>query len=271
MTNYICVTCGNQFAPSEQPPDRCPICDEERQYVNPAGQTWTTLAVLQQQHHNVLRQLEPGLWQITTEPKFGIGQRTLLAQTPNGNVLWDCISLIDEATITAIRALGGISSLAISHPHMFGSMVEWSHAFDHAPIYLQAEYKDWTQRPDPVIQFWNGDMRALREGMTLYRCGGHFDSSTVLHWPAGAEGRGVLLSSDTIFVAPDRQHVGFMRSYPNYIPLSAAKVDDILARVEPLAFDRIYGNFAMNEIVSDAKVAVQRSALRHKRAIGPGE
>jgi glyoxylase-like metal-dependent hydrolase (beta-lactamase superfamily II) len=268
MPNYICDTCGSQFAASEQSPARCPICDEERQYVNPAGQTWTTLAALQQYHHNVLQQLESGLWQITTEPKFGIGQRALLVQTPSGNVLWDCISLVDEATISAIHGLGGISALTMSHPHMFGSMVEWSHAFGHAPIYLQAEYKDWAQRPDPVIQFWEGDACALPQRITLYRCGGHFDGSTVLHWPAGAGGRGVLLSSDTMFVAPDRRHVGFMRSYPNYIPLSAAKVDEILARIEPLAFDHIYGNFAMNEIVADAKGAVQRSAERHKRAIG---
>ncbi|NJM39760.1 MAG: MBL fold metallo-hydrolase [Anaerolineae bacterium] len=268
MPNYICDTCGSQFAASEQPPARCPICDEERQYVNPTGQTWTTLAALQQQHHNVLHSLEPGLWQITAEPKFGIGQRALLVQAPSGNVLWDCISLVDEATVAAIQALGGISALAMSHPHMFGSMVEWSHAFGHAPIYLQAEYRAWAQRPDPVIQFWEGDACPLREGVTLYRCGGHFDGSTVLHWPAGATGRGVLLSSDTMFVAPDRRHVGFMRSYPNYIPLSASKVDDILARIEPLAFDHIYGNFATLEIVSDAKGAVQRSAVRHKRAIG---
>ena len=111
-------------------------------------------------------------------------------------------------------------------------------------------------------------MHVLGEGVTLYRCGGHFEGSTVLHWPAGAEGRGVLLSSDTLYVTPDRRHVAFMRSYPNYIPLSAAKVDDILARIEPLAFEHIYGNFPTLEIVSDAKDAVRRSALRHKRAIG---
>lgn len=268
MSNFICTTCGNQFQASEAPPTRCPICDDERQYLNPAGQAWTTLEVLRQTHRNVLRQLEPGLWQIMTEPKFGIGQRAMLVQMPRGNVLWDCISVIDDETVSAIQSLGGISALAMSHPHMFGSMVEWSHVFDHAPIYLQAEYQTWTQRPDPVIRFWDDDMQALLEGVTLYRCGGHFEGSTVLHWPAGAAGRGVLLSSDTVYVAPDRRHVAFMRSYPNFIPLSAAQVDAILARIEPLSFEHIYGNFATLEIVSDAKSAVWRSALRHKRAIG---
>jgi len=94
---------------------------------------------------------EPGLTEIRTEPKFAIGQRALLVQAPEGNVLWDCVSLLDDATIEAINAFGGISVLAMSHPHMFGSMVAWSHAFGNAPIYLHADYALWVQRPDPVI------------------------------------------------------------------------------------------------------------------------
>ena len=166
MHHSICVTCGNQYQATEEPPDQCPICEDERQYVYPAGQSWTTLEALRQKHGNVLHQLEPKLWQITTEPKFGIGQRTLLVQAPNGNVLWDCVSLVDEATISAIEALGGISALAMSHPHMFGSMVEWSHAFDKAPIYLQAAYKQWVPRPDPVINSpYAGHMFDMNRGM----------------------------------------------------------------------------------------------------------
>jgi hypothetical protein len=268
MQPFICTTCGNQYQAAAEPPTHCPICEDERQYVNPAGQSWTTPDTLRQNHRNVLHQLEPDLWQITTEPKFGIGQRALLVQTPGGNVLWDCVSLLDDATISAVQNLGGIAALAMSHPHMFGTMVDWSHAFDHAPIYLQADYKEWVQRPDPVIQFWEGASYALETGVTLYCCGGHFEGSTVLHWPMGAAGRGVLLSSDTLYVTPDRRHVAFMRSYPNFIPLASAQVDAILARIEPLAFEHIYGNFATLEITSNAKGAVQRSAERHKRAIG---
>lgn len=268
MQRYICATCGNQYAATEAPPGRCPICEDERQYVNPRGQTWTTLDRLQQQAHNVFSSLEPGLTAIVTEPKFAIGQRALLVQAAGGNVLWDCLSLIDEATVAAVNALGGISALAISHPHMFGSMVEWSHAFGSAPVYLHASYKRWVQRPDPVIQFWEGDSLVLNEGVTLYRCGGHFQGATVLLWPAGAEGRGVLLTSDTIMVAPDRRHVSFMYSYPNYIPLAAATVDAIVERVMPLPFDRIYSSFAYREIESNAKERLEISAARYKHAIG---
>lgn len=268
MPNYICTMCGNQFAASEQPPSHCPICEDERQYVNPLGQTWTTLEAMQQEHHNVIRPVEPNLSEIATVPKFGIGQRALLAQTPEGNVLWDCVSLIDEDTVATVKALGGIAALAMSHPHMFGSMVEWSHAFGNAPIYLHSDFQRWVQRPDPVIKYWQGKSCELIGGITLHRCGGHFKGSTVLLWPAGADGRGALLSSDTLHVVPDRRHVSFMYSYPNHIPLPAATVDEIVARVMPLPFDRIHSHFYHLTIWENGKEAVQRSAERYKRAIG---
>lgn len=267
MSNYICVTCGNQFAATDQPPAHCPICEDERQYVNAKGQSWTTHDQLQTTHRNVLNPLEPGLTEIATEPKFGIGQRALLVQTPQGNVLWDCLSLIDAATSAAINALGGIAALGMSHPHMFGSMVEWSRAFGHAPIYLHRDLSAWVQRPDPVIKFWDGDSYALEPGLTIYRCGGHFDGSMVLLWPAGAAGRGALFTSDTLHVTADRRHVAFMYSYPNYIPLGPTAVDQVVARVRPLQFDRIYSHFYNLVIERDAKAAVERSAARHKRAI----
>ena len=268
MPNYICVTCGNQYAATEVPPVHCPICEDERQYVNPQGQTWTTLEKMEQDYHNVMNSLEPGLTEIGTAPKFAIGQRALLVQAPAGNVLWDCVSLIDAATIDAIDAVGGISALAMSHPHMFGSMVAWSHAFGKAPIYVHRDLRPWVQLPDPVIEFWEGDRHELDEGITLYRCGGHFTGSTVLLWPDGAEGRGVLLSSDTLHVTPDRHHVSFMYSYPNYIQLAPTTVDRIVDTVLPLRFDRIYSHFYHLGIAADAKAAVQRSAERYKQAIG---
>src|SRR5690606_29461653 len=115
---------------------------------------------------------------IATEPAFAIGQRALLVQTPAGNVLWDCISLIDQATIDAVAALGGIQAIAISHPHFYSAMVEWSRAFD-APIYLHEDNRPFVVRPDPAISFWTDETLALMPGVTLIRCGGHFAGSTV--------------------------------------------------------------------------------------------
>ncbi len=182
-------------------------------------------------------------------------------------MLWDCVSLIDDSTIAAVEALGGISSLAMSHPHMYGSMVEWSHALGNAPIHLHAANERWVMRPDPVIKFWEEETHRLDQGVTLYCCGGHYTGSTVLHWSEGAEGLGVLFTSDSMHVTYDRRHVSFMYSFPNYIPLSAPIVDSIIGKVAPLKFDRIYGHFSGQVISTDAKNAVQRSAERYKKAI----
>jgi hypothetical protein len=106
----------------------------------------------------------------------------------------------------------------------------------------------------------------------LIRCGGHFAGGTVLHWPAGAGGKGVLLTGDIIQVVPDR-NVSFMYSYPNLIPLPARQVQQIMAAVEPFAFDRIYGAWwGRSTIPADAKATLRRSADRYIRWLeGEGE
>jgi glyoxylase-like metal-dependent hydrolase (beta-lactamase superfamily II) len=146
-------------------------------------------------------------------------------------------------------------------------MVEWSRAFDGAPIYLHGDERDWVMRPDQAIVYWNGDEREIAPGLTLIRCGGHFSGSAVLHWAGGAEGRGSLLTGDTIQVVRDRRHVSFMRSYPNLVPLSAATVRRIAERVMPLPFERIFGGWFDLAIRRDAKAALQRSAERYLQAL----
>lgn len=263
----ICVTCGTQFAERAGPPAHCPICEDERQYVGHDGQRWTTLEDVQRDHRNVFTEMEPGLTSITTEPKFAIGQRAFLVQTPAGNVLWDCITLLDDATVAAVRALGGIAAIAISHPHYYSCMVEWGRAFD-APVYLHAADREWVMRPDPAITFWDEPTRELLPGLTLVHGGGHYAGGAVLHWEAGAAGRGVLLTGDIIQVVADRRYVTFMYSYPNQIPLNAAAVRGIVAATEPFAYDRIHNAFAGGTVATDAKGAVARSAARYIMAIG---
>src|SRR5437588_891597 len=116
MPNFICTTCGTQYAESDQPPAACTICEEPRQYVKKIGQQWTTLDKLRLTNRNSIKFKEPGLIGIGIEPHFAIGQRALFLRTPTGNLLWDCILLLDEAVVEAIKAMGGISAIAISHP-----------------------------------------------------------------------------------------------------------------------------------------------------------
>lgn len=266
MTSYICVTCGVQHGETEAPPERCPICEDERQYIGHEGQRWTTLAELQRDHRNRIEEVEANLTGIGSVPGFAIGQRALLAQTPDGNVLWECTSLLDETTVEAVQARGGIAAIAVSHPHLAGSIVEWSRAFDNAPIYWHADNRQWVMRPDPAFVFWEGERQSLMGGITLVRCGGHFEGSTVLHWTQGAEGRGALLTGDTMSVAQDRRYVSFMYSYPNMIPLNRSAVERIVKAVEPFEFDRLYGGWWDYLVVTEAKAAVKRSAERYIQA-----
>jgi glyoxylase-like metal-dependent hydrolase (beta-lactamase superfamily II) len=266
MTNYMCVTCGTQFAASEEPPTGCPICQDERQYVGLGGQRWTTLEELRRSHDNIFRVLEPGVFGFGTNPSFAIGQRALLVRTPEGNVLWDCISLLDDATVEIVRSLGGLRAIAISHPHYYSSMVEWAQTFD-VPVHLHAADREWVMRPDDRLNLWEGESLDLGGGMTLLRAGGHFEGGTVLHWRGGAEGRGALLAGDILQVVPDRRYVSFMYSYPNLIPLPAPAIRHIAQMLEPFPFDRIYGAWWNRVVESDGKACVERSVARYLAAI----
>jgi hypothetical protein len=254
---FICVTCGVQFAPAADRPEHCPVCEDERQYVGWEGQRWTTLEELRAGHGNDMRD-DLGLTGIGTTPSFAIGQRALLVPSPAGNLLWDCITLLDDATVEAVRHAGGLRAIAISHPHYYSSMVEWAAAFD-APVFLHEADRRWVMRPDPRVELWTGETKELWDGMTLIRAGGHFPGGTALHWPAGADGRGALLTGDILQVAQDRRWVSFMYSFPNYIPLPASEIDRIVAAVEPFGFERIYGAWWDRNVETDAKGAVRRS------------
>lgn len=262
MLAPICTTCGTEF-PNGPAPASCPICEDERQHVNPAGQRWTSLPDLSRTHRNAFKEAEPGLIGIGIEPHFAIGQRALLVMTPAGNVLWDCIPLFDEATRRIIEALGGLTAIAVSHPHYYSAMDTWSEAFGGVPIRLHEADRAWVMRPSDAIQFWSGDTLEILPGVTAIRAGGHFAGGTVLHWATGANGNGALLVGDVLQVAPDRRHVSFMRSYPNYIPLSAKVVGRITDRIAPYPFERMYGAFWGREIPFGAKDAVARSAHRY--------
>jgi hypothetical protein len=268
MPCYLCSTCGVQYAESVLPPEECRVCTDERQYVGWSGQHWTTVAELRTHHTNVFRTKWPDLVGMATAPKFAIGQRALVVRDPGFGVVWDCISLVDEVSVSAVLSAGRIRAIAISHPHFYAAMVDWSGALGGVPIYLHAADREWVMRPDPAIVFWEGETLALADGLTLIRCGGHFDGSTVLHWAGGAQGRGVLLTGDTLHVGEDRASVSFMRSYPNYIPLDAEQVRRIAAAVEPYPFEQLYGAFWDRNILAGAKDAVRRSAERYVRAIG---
>jgi glyoxylase-like metal-dependent hydrolase (beta-lactamase superfamily II) len=259
---YMCVTCGTQYPPSERAPEHCPICEDDRQYIGPNGQRWTTLDEMRGHYHNRFYALEPGLTGMVTEPHFAIGQRAFLLETPNGNVLWEALSYVDETTIAEIERLGGAKAIAISHCHYYSSMNDWSRMLGDIPIYIHSDDRAWVMQPGPNVVFLEGETHELLPGVTIVRCGGHFPGGQVLHWADGKEGRGVLLSGDIMQVVADTRWVTFMYSYPNQIPLDPGTVRRIVAAVEPFRFERVYGAFGRN-VMEDGKEAIRRSAERY--------
>ncbi|HEX7064040.1 MAG TPA: MBL fold metallo-hydrolase [Bacillales bacterium] len=267
MPNFICTTCGTQYSASEEPPAVCTICNEERQYINPEGQSWTTMKEMEESRefqNNILFE-EKGLHSITTAPKFGIGQTAYLVQSEDFHLMWDCITYLDSATLEEIKKLGGIDAIALSHPHYYSTQVEWAEALD-VPIYIHEDDREWVMRPSEKIKFWSGEELELADGLSLYRLGGHFKGGTVLHWENGNDGQGILLTGDIIQVVADKQWVSFMYSYPNLIPLPAGKVAEMAERVKLLKFDRLYNAFH-NVVNENAHGSVQNSAERYIKAL----
>ena len=259
----ICKQCGTQFAPSAGPPANCAICEDERQFVNPAGQQWTTAAELACTHRNVVATEGPNVIGVGMTPEFAIGQRALLVRGEKGIVMWDCIPLLDASVADMIGSLGGLRAIAISHPHFHAAMVDWAQAFD-CPVYIHAANERWVMRHDNSICFWNGDTHDLGDGFSLIHCGGHFPGSTVLH---SARNGGALFTGDTFYVNPDRATVGWMYSFPNHIPLSAAAVQRAASALDPFSFERVYSAWWKAVIVTDGKNAIRRSATRYVAAI----
>ncbi len=304
MIAFVCTACGTSFAPADRPPETCPICQDERQYVPRSGQDWTTAGAIDAGHRVVIAYDGP-LLGLGITPQFAIGQRALLLRTPAGNVLWDCIPFLDRALIDIVTALGGLSAIAVSHPHYYGRMEAWSAAFGNAPVYCHADDRRWTSNPGPNVTFWTGERHGLLPGVTLVRCGGHFAGGTVLHVALGAapfppatkslagfDGPGApidtharssgtavragnpeqprdpfpfgaLLTGDILQVTPGGTHMGFMRSYPNMIPLGAGAVRRIAAALDDFDFDTVLGGFWGRVIETGGKAALAASVERH--------
>ncbi|MCA5894451.1 hydrolase [Isoptericola sp. NEAU-Y5] len=270
-TTWICRTCAVEHADR---PDVCAICADERQWVPATGQAWTTLDELAAAGLTVeVSELEPGLLALGAAPPVGIGQQSKVVSTAEGALLWDPLGFVDDGGVAAVVAAagpGGRVVVAASHPHMFGVQVEWSRRLSAAtgrpvPVLVSEADAGWVARPDDVIETWapgpDGELEVL-PGVVLSQPGGHFPGSAVVHWADGADGRGVLLSGDTIFANPDRTSVSFMRSYPNRIPLSGAVVKRVAEHVARRPFERLYNNF-QDVIPADAREVVLRSAERH--------
>jgi hypothetical protein len=266
MPFWTCSQCGAQFPDSTAPPRACLICEDERQFVNWKGQSFLSREALAQRYTLSWRD-DLGLLGLAVEPSLAIGQRALLLCEADGCVMWDCVPMVTDEAVAHVRSLGGLKAIAVSHPHYYGAVADWSEAFGGVPVYLHGDDRAFVMRPHSSIVAWSGEWLQISDDIVLLRTGGHFAGATVLHWRAGAGGKGALFVGDVATVAMDRRHVSFMYSYPNYIPLNAAAVRRIADVIAPLAFDSIYGAWWDRNIASGAKAAFEASVARYLAAI----
>lgn len=170
---------------------------DPRQFVPPTGHSFTTLAQMRSKYSNRIEQdpFDERIWSIWTEPAFAIGQHAMLLQTPAGNVLWDCIAYLDQATVDFINSKGGLKAMVVSHPHFWTSHLDLAEEFNW-PLYLSAEESGWLCREDKAgrIRWITGLTQEILPGFTAVKLGGHFPGSLVLHWEDN------IFTADTIAV-----------------------------------------------------------------------
>lgn len=184
---------------------------------------------------------ERQLISIQTVPQVAIDQRALLCVSPQGNLLWDCITYLDADTVETVKSYGRLDAIVISHPHYFSTCLHWAEAFG-CPVHLAAEDEKWIMRRSEDVGkmvIWSGPRKEFCgfEGndaeFVCVKTGGHFPGSSVLYWPAARK----LLVADTMFVVPSGvYHVdrpvgtasfSFMWSYPNLVSHLFAYMSDV--------------------------------------------
>ncbi len=270
MTPYLCMTCGTQYAPSDVPPARCAVCEDDRQYVGWDGQRWTTLDALAREHEIRIEEVA-GLVALGASPAFGIDHRSFLLPTDAGNLLWESQSVLTDDAVAQLRSLGGVDRILVSHPHFHGAMAAWSDALGGVPILVHEADRAWVQHPHPALETWSGDVLRLSDDVTLVRAGGHFPGSTVLHWARGPREGGALFSGDALQVSNDRRGVSFMYSYPNLVPMRTSDVVAMRDRLDPYTYRDVFGYTWGRDILGDApgggRAAVDRSFTRYLAAV----
>jgi hypothetical protein len=255
-TAWICTTCATQYAPSDTPPTHCPVCEDDRQYVDWDGQHWTTHDALQRERTLRIAD-DAGLLGIDM-PGYAIPQRVLHLRTDGGNILWESLGMVTEEAVRALQDAGGVDCIVISHPHFYSSMVEWSEALGGVGILLHAHDREWVRRPSKAIQFWKGDTLALSDDVTLINVGAHFPGSTALHWKRGPRGE-TLFPGDSPHVTQDRKQVSFMHSVPNFTPMKPSAVHRMRSLLAPFDYSDVYGFSRGRNILGNGREVVEAS------------
>ncbi|EFJ14071.1 hypothetical protein SELMODRAFT_424004 [Selaginella moellendorffii] len=157
-----------------------------------------------------------------------------------GNILWDCISFLDDATVAIIKSLGGLRAIATSHPHYYSTNSRWSEAFGGVPSGLPARKGE--------VLLWEGlTLLALHKSSTGLM---ELKERCFIHWRYLTGGDGQQNSEHNEIVPKvgmDNKIVRIVRSYLNYVPLLSSHTKRIGQVIEPWDFGRLYIAFQDRE------------------------
>ncbi len=256
----VCATCGTHYAVNDSI-DICKICADDRQYIPDGGQVWTTHDQLLRNNSVRILRIHDKVYELQIKPTFAIGQRALLILSDQGNILWDCIPLLNEPVIDFIKAHGGLKAIAFSHPHYYSNMNEWADVFD-CPIYIHQSDEEWIVNKGKHVTLWKGDEKQLWDGIRIINIGGHFPGSSILHVSFLSK-EGSVFCGDTIAIAPSKMHVAVMYSYPNRIPLPLKEMERIRKRLATIPFDILYGFYSDQNLHENVKQLVEKSLAKY--------
>lgn len=262
----ICKTCGTRYAEEKFNPEECPVCLDDRQYVNPAGQRWVSYEELQKKYSIKFSRIREDIYELSVMPSFGIGQKAHLILSEEGNILWDCLPFLDEPASAFIKSLGGLKAIAISHPHYYGIMHEWAREFD-CPVYLHENDREWVMDKEKHLNFWKGEGLKLSRELKILCVGGHFPGSTVLHFTPENQ-HPALFIGDSFYLSLSKKHLSAMYSYPNNIPLKKKELFRTFGKIEPLDFDALFGAFAWQNLYEGGREVFRHSLERYREIYG---
>ena len=225
------------------------------------GQIWIKPSDLLKNHSVKLNRLQDNLYELFINPMFAIGQRALLVLSKHGNILWDCIPMLDEMTIEFIKAKGGLKAIAFSHPHFYSNMNDWAEYFN-CPIYIHNKDVEHNMVKGKHVTLWDGDEFPLWDEMKIMQIGGHFAGSSILHVPFLSK-EGSIICGDTLFLSPSKKHFSVVYSSPNRIPLPLAEITRIKKRFDNIPFDSFYGYIKTQNLHKDVKEILETSMAKY--------
>ncbi|WP_018259494.1 MBL fold metallo-hydrolase [Methylobacterium sp. WSM2598] len=213
---FLCDNCGFWQRHVAAPP-ACPLCLDARHVVPQQGWRFRTVAEAQAAFPCHWAEVEPGVWKFWNDPVTGIGPSAYLVTTPHGNLGFEGCTVLSDAALDHVAALGGVAVLSASHPHSYAALPQLQDRFDPE---LALPAADFAWSAALRVSWPYDDQLEPLPGLVLHRTAGHFDGHAVLFDRA----RGILFCGDALKFELDPEdprraltisaHKAFVRGVP---------------------------------------------------------